>query len=261
MQKHWKQLITSAFFAPVKYSNAHIVFYTHGGEAMQGNFIAYYRVSTDKQDLGIDAQRKAVSDYLNGSGAQLIGEYQERESGKNNQRPELQKALELCRKCKATLVIAKLDRLARNVHFISGLMESRVKFVACDMPHAGDFELHIRASLAQEERRMISARTKAALRVLKNRTEPWISKRGRLVHKLGNPNAGTAAFTGYQVIKDRADGYAAKTLPVVAAIQARGIKSFRAIAAELERMKMLTPRGGSQWAPAQVRNLMLRQAH
>jgi hypothetical protein len=90
---------------------------------------------------------------------------------------------------------------------------------------------------------------------------PWVSKRsGRLTHKLGNPNAGTAAFTGYQVIKANADGYAARTLPVVQSIRARSVTSLRGIAAELECMRVSTPRGGGTWAPAQVRNLLMRAA-
>ena len=105
----------------------------------EGNFIAYYRVSTDKQGrsgLGLEAQQQAVVDFINGNGNKVIAEYTEVESGKRKDRPELAKALSACRKHKAKLVIAKLDRLARNVHFISGLMESGVDFVAVDMPQA-----------------------------------------------------------------------------------------------------------------------------
>ena len=128
----------------------------------EGKYIAYYRVSTDKQGesgLGLEAQRKAVDDYLNGGNWERVETYTEIESGKKTHRPELEKALTACKKGKATLVIAKLDRLARNVHFISGLMESGVRFVACDMPNANDFMLHIYAAVAQEERRLISQRT------------------------------------------------------------------------------------------------------
>ena len=106
---------------------------------MTGKFIAYYRVSTGKQrisGLGLEAQRNAVADYLNGGRWTLLEEYTEVESGKNSDRPQLARALALCRLHKATLVVAKLDRLARNVHFLSGLMESGVDFYACDMPGA-----------------------------------------------------------------------------------------------------------------------------
>ena len=128
--------------------------------AHRGRFVAYYRVSTAKQGfsgLGLEAQRAAVQNYLNGGTWELVGEFTEVESGRKSERPELAKALALCKKHKATLVIARLDRLARNVHFISGLMETKVKFVACDMPGATPFMLHIYAAVAQEEARAISA--------------------------------------------------------------------------------------------------------
>jgi DNA invertase Pin-like site-specific DNA recombinase len=142
------------------------------GWVMDGKFIAYYRVSTDHQGAngnGIAAQRKAVEDYLNGGRWKLVGEFTEVESGKRSDRPELEKALAACRKHKAKLVIAKLDRLSRNVHFISGLMERKVDFVACDMPSANAFMINVYAAVAQEERRMISDRTKAGLAAAKER--------------------------------------------------------------------------------------------
>jgi DNA invertase Pin-like site-specific DNA recombinase len=118
---------------------------------------------------GMAAQRKAVEDYLNGGRWKLVGEFTEVESGKRSDRPELEKALTACRKHKAKLVIAKLDRLSRNVHFISGLMERKVDFVACDMPSANAFMINVYAAVAQEERRMISDRTKAGLAAAKAR--------------------------------------------------------------------------------------------
>jgi DNA invertase Pin-like site-specific DNA recombinase len=139
---------------------------------MDGKFIAYYRVSTDRQGMngnGMAAQRKAVEDYLNGGRWKLVGEFTEVESGKRSDRPELEKALTACRKHKAKLVIAKLDRLSGNVHFISGLMERKVDFVACDMPSANAFMINVYAAVAQEERHMISDRTKAALAAAKRR--------------------------------------------------------------------------------------------
>src|SRR5262245_26640759 len=132
---------------------------------MRGKFISYLRVSTDKQGRdgnGVAAQRKAVEDYLNGGAWQLLGEYVEVESGKRSDRPELAKAIAACKKHRARLVIAKLDRLSRDVAFIADLMK-RVDFVCCDRPNAKPFELHIYAALAQEERRMISERTRAGL--------------------------------------------------------------------------------------------------
>jgi DNA invertase Pin-like site-specific DNA recombinase len=140
------------------------MFVVDRGLVMEGRFIAYYRVSTDHQGIdgnGIAAQRKAVEDYLNGGRWKLLGEFTEVESGKRADRPELAKAIAACKKHRAKLVIAKLDRLSRNVHFISGLMERKIDFVACDMPSANAFMINIYAAVAQEERRMISERTKA----------------------------------------------------------------------------------------------------
>ncbi len=131
-----------------------------------GKFVSYLRVSTARQDasgLGLEAQRTAVAGYLNGGDWTLIKEVVEVESGKRNDRPALASALQLCRKHKATLVIAKLDRLARNVAFISNLMEAGVEFVAVDMPQANRFMVHILAAVAEQEAEAISKRTKAAL--------------------------------------------------------------------------------------------------
>src|SRR6202051_1034902 len=137
-----------------------------------GKFVSYLRVSTAKQGvsgLGLEAQRATVESYLNGGKWTLVQELLEVESGKRNDRPALAEALRLCRKHKAVLVIAKLDRLARNVHFISGLMESGVEFIAADMPTANKLTVHIMAAFAEHEAAMISARTKAALQAAKAR--------------------------------------------------------------------------------------------
>ena len=133
----------------------------------EGKFVSYLRVSTKRQGesgLGLDAQRKAVDDFLNGGRWELIGERVEVESGKSDtNRPELERALKLCRLHSATLVIAKLDRLSRDAHFLLGLQKAGVRFVAADMPEANEMVVGIMAVVAQAERKMISARTKAAL--------------------------------------------------------------------------------------------------
>ena len=141
-------------------------------------FVPYYRVSTDKQEisgLGLDAQKESVRRFI-GTG-KIIGEFVEVESGKNANRPKLVEAMALARKNKAILVIAKLDRLSRNVFFISGLMESGVEFVAADNPTANRLTIHILAAVAENEARMISERTKNALRALKERGLPLGSAR------------------------------------------------------------------------------------
>src|SRR5258706_3004014 len=127
--------------------------------------VAYFRVSTERQGrsgLGLDAQRKLVKEFM-GESWPPIAEFTEVESGKNNARPELAKALAECRRCGAALVIAKLDRLGRRLSFIAGLMDQDVPFFAADMPHADRFRLHLEAVIAEDERRRISERTKAAL--------------------------------------------------------------------------------------------------
>jgi DNA invertase Pin-like site-specific DNA recombinase len=156
--------------------------------AHYGKFIAYYRVSTDRQGksgLGLNAQRKAVEDYLNGGRWTLVNEFTEIESGKRNDRPKLEEALAACKKQKAKLVIAKLDRLSRNLAFIATLMESGVEFVAVDNPHATKLTIHILAAVYQHEREMISQRTKDALAAAK--------KRGQ---RLGNPDIAEVAKRG-----------------------------------------------------------------
>jgi DNA invertase Pin-like site-specific DNA recombinase len=221
-----------------------------------GKFIAYLRVSTDKQGhagLGIEAQRKAVTDYLDGGNWQLLAEHVEVESGKRSDRPQLQAALAHARATGATIVIAKLDRLARNVAFISNLMESGVDFVAADMPMANRLTVHVLAAVAEHEREMISQRTKAALAAAKARGT-----------KLGNPN-GARALRGrgnapaVASLKAAAAAHTAQVLPAIDAIRAEGIASLHAIAVELNRRGILTARGG-QWYATTVRNTLARTA-
>ena len=212
-------------------------------------FIAYYRVSTDKQGqswLGLDAQRKAVMDFLNGGQWDLIAEFTEIESGKCADRPELARALEACRRHKARLVIAKLDRLSRNVAFIATVMESGVEFVAVDNPHANKLTVHILAAVAQHEREMISERTKAALQAAKARGK-----------HLGNPRIADAAAMGRTALKLANDQFAANVFPVIRELQAAGVTSANAVAAKLNERKVATRRGG-RWTHVQVRSILER---
>jgi DNA invertase Pin-like site-specific DNA recombinase len=169
--------------------------------AHQGKFVAYFRVSTDRQGksgLGLEAQRKSVLDYLDGGRWDLVGEFTEIESGKHNDRPELEKALAACKKQKAKLVIAKLDRLSRNLAFIATLMDSGVEFIAVDNPHANKLTIHILAAVVQHEREIISARTSAALKAAKARGK-----------RLGNPKLSEARRHAALAKKERADRYSA----------------------------------------------------
>ena len=208
-----------------------------------GKFVAYFRVSTDRQGksgLGLDAQREAVMSYLNGGRWTLVGEFTEVESGKHSDRPELKKALAACKKQKAKLVIAKLDRLSRNLAFIATLMEGGVQFVAVDMPEANELTVHIMAAMAQHEGKQISKRTKEALAAAK--------KRGV---RLGNPGIVEVAKRGRAVASANARRFAANVRPIIDEIVRAGATSHNAIAAKLNERNVKTARGGT-WTHVQV---------
>ena len=213
-------------------------------------YIAHFRVSTDRQGksgLGLDAQQQAVRDFLAGRGA-LLETFTEIESGRKNDRPQLAAALDACRKHKATLIIAKLDRLARNVFFISGLMESGVEFIAVDMPEANRLTIHILAAVAEHEREMISQRTKSALQAAKARGT-----------KLGSPQPKKGAAIRSRVLQEKADRFAANVLPVIRGLQAQGITSNKALARALN-LRGIPTANKRQWYGSTVRNLLHRTA-
>jgi DNA invertase Pin-like site-specific DNA recombinase len=185
-------------------------------------------------------------DYLNGGRWSLVADFTEIESGKRNNRVELEKALAACKKQKAKLVIAKLDRLSRNLAFIATLMDSGVEFVAVDNPHANKLTVHILAAVAQHEREIISARTSAALKAAK--------ARGR---RLGNPRLSEARQRATVAKKESADRYAGNVLPVIRDIQRSGIKSLRGVAKALAARGIPTARGGT-WTPVQVSAILRR---
>jgi DNA invertase Pin-like site-specific DNA recombinase len=195
--------------------------------------------------LGLDAQQSAVAGFINGD-AELVASFTEVESGKRSDRPELVKALEACRRQKAKLVIAKLDRLSRNLAFIATLMESGVEFVAVDNPHATPLTIHILAAVAQHERTMISQRTKEALAAAKRRGV-----------KLGNPTLAKAAKLGAAKMKAVAKQFAANVLPVIREIQAGGVITNSGIAAKLNERRLTTARGGS-WSHRRVGEVLGR---
>jgi DNA invertase Pin-like site-specific DNA recombinase len=215
-----------------------------------GKFVAYYRVSTDQQGtsgLGLEAQRKAVKTYLDGGPWRLVAQHTEVESGKRADRPELAKALAACRKHKAKLIIAKLDRLSRNLAFIATLMDSGVEFIAVDNPHANKLTIHILAAVAQHEREAISERTKAALAAAKARGK-----------KLGGPRLAAARRASLKARSKAADAFAANVRPIIKEIQNSGVSSLRGVAKALNARGVRTARGGSEWTAVQVSNVLER---
>jgi DNA invertase Pin-like site-specific DNA recombinase len=210
-------------------------------------YIAYYRVSTDRQGvsrLGLDAQRQAVARYI-GTG-ELIAEFTEVESGrKHTNRPQLLAALARCRKHRATLVIASLDRLARNVAFIAALMDNGGDFIACDMPQANRLTIHILAAVAEHEREMISKRTKAALAEAKCRGT-----------KLGNPRIEQARPLALAALRARRP--APEIVTLMHDWRAQG-KTLRQIAEGLNRLN-ISPARGRQWYASSVRNQLAATA-
>jgi DNA invertase Pin-like site-specific DNA recombinase len=211
-----------------------------------GQFVAYYRVSTDRQGrsgLGLEAQREAVRTYVAQHGGNVLDEFTEVETGKRSDRPQLAAALDACRRQKATLVIAKLDRLARNMAFVANLMEGRADFVAVDMPNADRFTIHIFAALAEEEGRRISQRTKAALGAAKARGV-----------KLGSAGAVLA-----QRNRDLANTRAVEIGGMISHLRRSGVTSTRALANALNTRGVPTPHGKA-WHPGSVQRLCRRLA-
>jgi DNA invertase Pin-like site-specific DNA recombinase len=228
-----------------------------------GKFVAYYRVSTVRQGmsgLGLDAQREATTRYLNGGSWELAGEFTETETGKGAdalvKRPQLRAALELCRKTGARLLIAKLDRLARNVHFVSGLMESKVKFVAVDLPDANELTIHIMAAFAEHEAKRISERTKDALRAAKARGVVGSGPRKGLPLVLGA--TGPANLKPNIEARQRvADDFAASLSNVLAGFKSAGMTQ-RAMVRELNSLGIKTARG-AEWSLIQLQRVLKRQ--
>jgi DNA invertase Pin-like site-specific DNA recombinase len=224
------------------------------GAPGQPRFVSYYRVSTAQQGasgLGLEAQREAVSRHVAGAGGVIVADFTEIESGKKSDRPQIAAALAACRLRHATLVIAKLDRLARNVHFVSSLMESGVDFVACDNPHATRLIIHILVAVAENEREMISARTIAALAAAKARGV-----------RLGNPNLKPgdrwASRVARQARSDLSNAHAADVLPYIERARKAGCTSLGELARALSACGIRTPAGGTEWRAVQVSRILRR---
>jgi DNA invertase Pin-like site-specific DNA recombinase len=224
-------------------------------------YIAYYRVSSARQGesgLGLNAQREAVA-RLAKSGP-ILAEYTEVESAKSHKnRPQLLAAMAEAKKRNATLLIAKLDRLARNVHFVSGLMETGVDFIAADMPEAIPLTLHIFAAMAEHERRMISQRTRAGMEAAKREIEAngfRVSRRsGRTYSKHGNPNWQPALEAANRA--RRRPGQVADPIErMIHSLRIDGL-SFRQIASKLNAGGLQTP-SKAQWHPSSVRAVVLK---
>ncbi len=216
-------------------------------------FVSYSRVSTDRQGksgLGLEAQAAAIEAHVETAGGAVVASFVEVESGKVDERPELEKALALCKRKKATLLIAKLDRLSRDAHFLLGLQKSGVPFAAADMPYADSFTVGVLALVAQKEREMISERTKAALKAAKARGI-----------QLGCPDAPRTAAIAREAKIEKAKSRAANIAPVIREIMANGgDMSLRAVAMVLEARGIKTPRGGSRWQAVQIQRVLAAAA-
>lgn len=219
-----------------------------------GRFVSYLRVSTARQGasgLGLEAQRIAVNAFLNGGTWELLDEFVEVESGGRSDRPQLSEALARCRRTGAVLVIAKLDRLSRDLHFLTGLQKAGVRFVAADMPEANELVVHIMAAVAQAERKMISARTKAALAAAKARGTVLGSPAN-----LRNQDAGRVA--GRARRSDIANGFRTDILPIMTNLRDKSL-TIKAVADELNRQGTQAPRGGG-WSATQVSRVLATAA-
>lgn len=215
-------------------------------------FVAYLRVSTAKQGasgLGLEAQRAAVQAFARQQGGEIAAEYVEVESGRKADRPQLAAAIAKARKVKATLLIARLDRLARNVAFIAGLMETGVDFRACDMPTADRFMLHIFAAMAEEEARKIGERTRVALAAAKARGVTLGSPTAR--ETIGKARAARSVY---------ARQIAANVAPIVREIRAAGISSLAGVARALEARGVETATGRTNWQAGQVARVLTMAA-
>ena len=216
--------------------------------------IAYVRVSTSGQGrsgLGLSAQRKAIESFAAKEGFEVTVVFEEIETGKGSdaldRRPALAKALAAARKAKCSIVVAKLDRLSRDVHFISGLMAQRVPFIACELGADADpFTLHLFAALAEKERAMISVRTRDALAAAKARGV-----------KLGSPKLDVARPAAVASLKAEADRFATNILPIIREIQKSGATSLHAVADALNARGVSTARGGA-WYAKSVSNVLAR---
>lgn len=230
---------------------------------MDGRFVIYYRVSTDKQGrsgLGLEAQRETVMRYLNGGSHEVVSEFTEVESGGKDDRPELTKAIRDCRLKNSKLIVSKLDRLSRDLGFITDLQKSGVQFVIADMPDATELTIHIYAAMAQHERRLISQRTKEALA----RAKANGKQLGNPCLQRGEQIPGSGDTVKANEIRTRkADEFALEIQGVIRELcgdcaSSKATPSLREIAGCLNRTGYRTARG-SLWHPTSVKRILDRQ--
>jgi DNA invertase Pin-like site-specific DNA recombinase len=216
-------------------------------------WIGYVRVSTEKQGrsgLGLEAQLKMISDYVAADGGDLVAIYEEVETGKKDDRPELMKALKHANLIGGRLLVGKLDRLSRSLHMITSLQKSNINFAVCDMPGCDSFSIHIYGALAQREVELISSRTKAALAARKAKGLPMGT------NNLPTGGAKDASVKGIATIQRNANESALKVRATVGGLVAAGL-SLRKIATQLNDMGVTTPRN-SQWTAQAVKNAITR---
>lgn len=226
---------------------------------MDGRFVIYYRVSTDKQGksgLGLEAQKVTVMNYLNGGSHEIVGEYTEIESGGKDNRPELTKALLDCRLKNARLIVAKLDRLSRDLGFITTLQKSDVGFTVAEMPDATELTIHIYAAMAQHERKLISQRTKDALARVKANGK----KLGNPCLQRGERIPGSCVPEHINATRiEKADSFAADMAKVIQRMGEASGMSLREIADGLNNAGYKTARGG-EWRATSVKRILERTA-
>jgi DNA invertase Pin-like site-specific DNA recombinase len=213
------------------------------------NYVVYKRVSTVAQGqsgLGLDGQALSIQRFLAANGGQAVAEFTEIESGKRADRPQLKAAILLCQRHGHKLLVAKLDRLARNLHFITTLQQSKIDFVAVDNPHATPFVIQILCAVAEQEALAISQRTKSALEAAKRRGI-----------QLGAKNPQATLPLALAAIQTRKTAYNESMLKVIREIQAVGITSLKGLAAALEKRGERTSRGGTRWTATAVRRVLL----
>lgn len=226
---------------------------------MTTKFVTYYRVSTPKQGesgLGLEAQQIAVRAHLEQTKGVEIASFTEIETGKNNMRPQLQAALLRCRQTRATLLVAKFDRLSRNAAFLLTLRDSGMKFVAADMPDANNLTIGLLAVVAEHEREMISKRTKDALAAAKARGS-WISKKGNLCTKLGNPRIKPGDDYASSIAREQAVRlYAERAEELRPIVESANTTNASKLCEYFAMLGIPSPRGKDKWNSAAARRLM-----